>query len=616
MPTFRIQAPDGNTYEVTAPEGATEEEVMARVRQQAASRPAAPEPKVDVPSRAEAGRAAFDNPLQAALVGVGRFLTEVGQGGKQMGLMAGEAMGLADEGAAQEYTEQINRERQEWDEFTEGAGMEDVGYYGAMLAPALVAPGAGIARTAGMGALEAGMMPAEEATVAEKAKQAATGAAVAGGLRAAPDLWAANKARRQRKKAESLDPDVMAMASEYPDVRVSPDLYAPSTARSVAREYVDVPVISDLTRGRKMRNDAERMLRDQANRNVSRDSIQESFTKGVDVMEGQNRRQWNNVWESMPDARVSNANLGMDFSALVRELQEDPKISQKSIDEVIEMWSDRPKRWMSAEDLHDFRKKFGNQAASRFTKEGLDSVVPGRVYGIITDELRRGVNHTYGDAGLKLFDDAVENTKQMKRTIRNTRLQKQAINDRIDSESAFINIAKSQDRDRRGALKEILGSQGAESVRDEITDHILNVFTTKSPKAAAKEIRVLQNTFDDFFDPDTTAVYRGLEKFLENMPSRDVGDFLKSSALTGAVAGGLGAATGGGVVPALAMGGLATALRRRDVTAMLQKLSTTPKDSKLYQALTSQISEALAVAAGTQQSRPVPEIEIRNGRTQ
>lgn len=130
--------------------------------------------------------------FERGAAGVGRFMTEIGQGAKQIGLEAGEALGIADEGTADAYQQKVAEEKALWDKYSEGDTAARVGEIGAAVGSAFIPFGAATkgasllkstAQAAGVGAVEAGLQPVYEGDsfMAEKAKQMGTGAAFGAG---------------------------------------------------------------------------------------------------------------------------------------------------------------------------------------------------------------------------------------------------------------------------------------------------------------------------------------------------------------------------------------------------------------------------------------------------
>lgn len=95
MPTFVVTSPDGRKFRVTAPEGATQEQVMSLVAQQAGPSDAPQEqaaPKREIP---EMDPTSGMNPLQRFLAGSGKAVMDIGRG-------AGQMLGLVDQATIDE----------------------------------------------------------------------------------------------------------------------------------------------------------------------------------------------------------------------------------------------------------------------------------------------------------------------------------------------------------------------------------------------------------------------------------------------------------------------------------------------------------------------------------
>lgn len=111
MPKFRITAPDGGTYEVTAPDGASQADVLSYAQQNYA-KPAAPTQQTDDPSRGMSTG-------ELALAGIGGSMVSIAQGVKQIGAQLGNKLGLVSDDALKQIqtdvdsthadTEQLNK---------------------------------------------------------------------------------------------------------------------------------------------------------------------------------------------------------------------------------------------------------------------------------------------------------------------------------------------------------------------------------------------------------------------------------------------------------------------------------------------------------------------------
>jgi hypothetical protein len=573
------------------------------------------------------------NKFEDALIGLGRFGHEAGQGIKQKGMMLGETLGLMDEGGADEYTKTINADRARYDKITEGAGMEDFGYYGGMLAPSLAVPALGIAGTAAIGGLEAGMLPTAEADWWDVAEQTIKGAAIAGGLRSVPAAW---KALKQRKKG-MIDEEVIAFAQKF-GVKVPRNLHTPSNMGKIANEAGTLPIVGKIG-AQGMRDDAGRVLQEVMDANET--GVQKAFVAGKERLENQTSDTWKAAHREIGDAPIDRQHLNNRMAEYLHSLKGDA-VGQRDAGNIESLWrtmTQRPKfsangktrkqydefkaKWDDSDeikgftgdtlkDLHTFRAKFGAANKGSFNQQGWDVATNKKIYGILTDEMEAAAHRGYGQEGLDTFQNAIDLTKANRRTLENTRVQIKAQNDLIDSESGFIGAALGGDRDRMMAMKTILGEQGAPAIRDEIANRIFNQKGISGDKSAARLVRKLEPAIDQFFGADEAAAMKGLGKFMDNIPNKEQGFWNQFGRL--AMGGGGLAANAPATIAAVAAS--SKWLRRVETTRILQKLSKEPADSPLYKALTNQLTESAMVAMGTAGSRPPMQVDIRQGQAQ
>lgn len=635
-----IIMPDGTPVDIT---GIPEEQVVAMIEASRTSMPA-PAPQKDYMTREELmskrkGMVVPGTPLPAnmaedALVGAGRFFSEMGQGIKQKYLMA------TDPEKAKEYTDEtIIPDRERWDKGTEGMGSEDIGYYGAMASPGAVGGGGlGVLGTGLMAGVEAGLMPVDSATWEETAKNAATAAAFGAALRFAPDLWSAQKAVRNwlknRNIQKNLDPDMVALAEQY-GVKIPRSMYSPSKAGKVAEELGQVPFVGRVAIP-KMLADAKSTMEEMLRRNEPRKKIQDVWNKQKKAIEDADSNAWIKTHEAIGDAPIDRQSVNNTMEEVLGTFRGDT-IGQAQVDEIRSLW--RPMRqrprfetkgktledynaWKNKWDmqdqvrgfegdnlqaLHKFRAKFGAANQASWSEKGWNPAHLNAVYEALTEEMYAAASRSYGQAGVDMLRRSVDDTTAMHRMFRNTRVGQQAQQDAIDSTSTFVKAALSGDADRMAAMKQILGKDGAVNVRNEIISDVMSTFTEKGQKAAANRLGALKPAIKTFFGDDDLAAINGLQKFMEAIPKDKMSFFSSMFRIGGAT-----------LMPQL---GAAAALApkwiaRQDVGAMLQKLSTTPKDTKLYKALVNELTESAMIAGGVSQSRPVPEIDIINGVTQ
>lgn len=174
MPKYRITGPDGTKYDVMAPEGASEQDVLAYAQQQfaAQAKPAAPAPM----------QAGPDDPgsFMAALIGAGRTTDQIIDGMKQLGFnLTGNKDALEQLRVSQEEKSRLYKPLQEQHSIATAIGEA---------LPAMAVPvgggasvAANVARLAAAGALPGAL---EYGSAGERAGRAAGGAAagVAGGV--------------------------------------------------------------------------------------------------------------------------------------------------------------------------------------------------------------------------------------------------------------------------------------------------------------------------------------------------------------------------------------------------------------------------------------------------
>ena len=178
-----VQLPDGRIVELEVPEGTSEQQIIDFVSQQDFSGGG---PQGNQGASGQWGRGAsgkwHDSEAEYMVdqmgqperfvTGIGKGMTDVGQGIKQIGLQAGEAVGLVPQGRTAEYTRQIKSDEQQFDQPLLGTTEGKVGRFaGQMVATLPVSlPFGGPAATvggralqgAGIGALSSGVMPVEE----------------------------------------------------------------------------------------------------------------------------------------------------------------------------------------------------------------------------------------------------------------------------------------------------------------------------------------------------------------------------------------------------------------------------------------------------------------------
>lgn len=185
MPRYEITAPTGQRFEVNAPDGATEQEVMAYAQKQFGQTKPAPDRPVD-PTEGMSGTQQF-------LAGMGKEMVDLGRG-------AGQMLGLVDQKSVDEA-----RQR-DIPLMNTGAGMAGNIAGGLVTAvPALAIPGANtIAGASLLGAAQMGLQPVAsgESRLQNAALGAVTGGAAQYGLGKVSQIVASRLANAESQGAK------------------------------------------------------------------------------------------------------------------------------------------------------------------------------------------------------------------------------------------------------------------------------------------------------------------------------------------------------------------------------------------------------------------------------
>jgi hypothetical protein len=543
--------------------------------------------------------------LEKAAVGFQRGMRDLGAGAWQKALMAGEDMGMVPPGQAQKWTDETNEEIRLFEEGMPGIGAESFGRFAGWAAPAAMT-GGGLGGVTAIGALEGGIMPTENPEWSEAAQNAAIGAATAGTIKAAPMAYRGARNLADRRRLRNIDPDLRAFV-EQSGAKVSPDQYNPGAVRNTLAD-------ATITGGRRGKMRDARAALDDLNARYDGGNIQKAFNEGKERISEHESEYWTQTWDILGDIPVSKPALGAEFKTIANDLAKRGR--WKELERLEELWASRPAS-NRVDDLHRWRADFGADEQAAWARDGLKPAHLKQMYAKITNEIETSLREEVGDEGVDLFQSAVDLTKRNRRIEENTGLGKKIRQNRKDSETAFIRAALGKDPDKRQAIKEIIGREGMPSVREQVIRQINDAYGEGDPLKAGKEIDKLMDTINEFFDPDEAAMIRGLNKFMKSTP-RTVRDRIRSDPATSTAA---AAALGAGVTfntAATAVGYLALrrGMRRRDVQAMLQKLSKTDQDTRLYQDLLGALNTAFAEGAAGAAASQGPNIEIRDGVAQ
>ena len=183
-----IKMPDGTTKQVNnIPDGVSDKDVYTKLN-----------------SQGTFSGQATESAGERFLIGLGYGLTRAGQGIKQIGLAAGEGLGLAEEGSVKDYTKKVSGERAFYEDTPVGkTGASKFGEVVGEILPAIAIPGGvagGVAKRVATGALSGGAISATQFTEDEEILSGERGRNIAGGTVAGgafPAFFSALKGGKQ-----------------------------------------------------------------------------------------------------------------------------------------------------------------------------------------------------------------------------------------------------------------------------------------------------------------------------------------------------------------------------------------------------------------------------------
>lgn len=496
--------------------------------------------------------------VEKFLIGAGRGFMDLGQGAKQKALMLGEEMGVVDEGRADEYTQEIKGQQQQFEGDFPGLGAESVGRFAGWAAPGALLGGASLPGAIAAGAVEGAVMPTDEADWGEVGRNALLGGGL-GGL-----------------------------------------------GKGIQRG-LETPGSKKMIKG--VTDKAEELY----NRYSPSSSLQDEFVQGIDDAAGVVGQKWDELGDAIGNRQVDITPVYESILGEISRLQAaggDPA----TMNRLIRLWDNMPRNtdemasWLN---LKEFRSNFSGANAATFAKEGMSPGVIKRLYGDITETMKRGLK---SDDEYRLFQEAVDATKQRKDLIRQSKAPTR-VKEGIPDEQWFNNVLTGSNADQKSAVMQLMTEEGAEGAKAHImrsiTDDFLSSGGDKLPSAT--KYKKLSQTLDQVFDPDEAAEVRGFLELLDVAKSeKSLQTMMKNVMTAGTIVGGVKAIPAKFALPAL--------MRSKEIKAALQKLATADKGSRLHQdligAISSFLTQGTVGATEIDQPRKVPQIEIRNGVTQ
>jgi hypothetical protein len=624
MPQYVVTGPDGKQYRVTAPEGATEAQVMSRVRQQAVPAESKPDEY-----QYEGDESAFEK----FLIGAGRGLHDIGQGAKQKALMALESMGLGEEGSAQEYSEKVAEEVERFEKDFPGLGAESVGRFAGWAAPGALAPGLGIAGTAALGGAEAALMPTEDADWKQVAANAALGAATGGAIRGAPGAVKGikNLPPITGRKLQEMTPEARSGLEYAADkgLKLRPGNIIDSPTNRAGTNIANRGVLNKGSE--KTLKEARGQLEELQGRYKPAD-LQEEYIRGVQKGRDTEKAVWDQAESVMGDTRVSADGIVNQMAEELGRMKATGGNAAQAA-KLEKLFDDLPAGVLeegttSWSNLKEFRSNFAAANAPKFGEIGMTPAIAKRMYGAISREMEKGAKR-HGKPGVALYEKAKNATKNRRSLEKQAGVQKAVARGEVQRPQLIEKIAMGSDRDRSAALNQILTTEGREGVKNLIANQIaesgLSGQRIVGPGSAERTTRKLMDQIDTFMSPDEAAEMRGLMNYMKSVKSEagEVANLPTGQRLMdmGTLAqAGVSVANPTAGVPMLAVtqAVLPALFRRRDASAILKKLSTAEGGSKLHKGLIRELNRImteLAAGGAGAQATQTPTIEIRNGRT-
>jgi hypothetical protein len=513
--------------------------------------------RINMVQSATAGNVRMDeeyNPAEKFLIGAGRGAMDLAQGAKQKALMAGEALGVVPEGRPEEYTNKINEEVERFESDFPGIGAESVGRFAGWAAPAAITGGgAGMLPAMAMGALEGGIMPTETAAPEEAIKNAVLGATVG----------ATGKGIQYGLQSRG---------------------------------------------GKQMLSNISEKAEELYNRYNPVSSLQDETIAGSRYLKDDIGYLWNDLDAAVGHRVVDDTPIYQGILDEIDKLQVaggDPATMNK----LIQLWDNMPRgkdgqvRWR---DIKEFRSNFSGANAAKFGQEGMSEGVIKRIYGDITEVMKRNLK---SDAEYNMFQDAVDATTARKMDIKASGVGGRASKDAAPDEDWFINKLNSGNADSTVALTRLMTDEGVEGAKAQILRGVTNDFLEGggSNVSSTTRYKKLTNTIDKLFDPDEAAEIRSFIDFLDIAK--------KEASLQTALRGVMASATiVGGAKAGAARFVLPSILRNAETKAIMRKLATTKKGTRLYQDLTGVLTRIFTQgAAGAVEANDPYTVMIRDG---
>lgn len=546
-----------------------------------------------------------DSALTKFRVGMGRGFMDLGQGAKQKALMAGEALGLVDEGRADEYTQGVVQEQQRFEQDYPGIGAESAGRFAGWATPALLTGGAGgVGAAAATGAVEGGMAVTPEASWEDTILQAMVGGGLGAVGAGAPRLIGALRGKAGKGAAEQIDPD-MAAAVRETGIELTPDQYNQNLMNRVAGKVMP-------QRSTKMKQAEEALEGLHAGWKSTDPSLQQKFNAGKQRLMQADSDAFEAMWDAkvssnqmvpIGDYRVSMQRFGDRLDKSAREFEK-AGLGGKDAESMRSILEQMPTpangKFLTLRELHQFRQRV-------YQADGFSPDAKKAAYRAISDEMRDTAKINGGDAAMEMMEDRIKKSQGVYNTLESAGIPnkyspRSAKSDpQKTGDKPFVNALFSKDAGRKDALREVISQTdgGLQRVRSELMDHVMEEADNMTPSQIATRLKKITTAAEGVLPDDEVAILRGLRKIMQTIPREaDTAEKIArgGAALAGPVAAGIanpvaGLATAGG------LGIIRGAMNKRNVQQALQKAGQLDDDEAIRKIANYIYGETLAGAA-------------------
>lgn len=593
------------------------------------------------------------------LIGAGRGFYDLAQGAKQTALMAGEALGLAEQGAAQRYTDEVNNELAQYNRDFPGIGAESFGRLTGWIAPTAALAPVSLGGAAALGAAEGALGFTNSPSVLNKGINAGVG-----GLLGAGGTAVRNALRGPIPEAGSKGREALEYAAEN-NLPVRPLNLQQDSFQRGGQNVADAAIV-----GRAAENQLEasadhvRRLRDEAAAAAQAQamppqsfgarmtanqqpapfaqagdvSLRSGAEEGINGLRAAERQRYDRALSRVGDAPVNRTVVFEDIERVISEL---PPPYRGPLMKQLEVAKDSLPPNATVKDLMGFRSWFGTTQATKLADEGVEPSAVAAIYKNLSDRMMQSAGGV-DEVGEGLLREAIDTTRWRHEAMNILGLKTP------NEERLLQNVLSGGREEQIGALKYLMGSRGEDRVMNFILSDVFEAGYEGGqkiigPGSMGSKLRKYEEAIQQFA-PDRAAELRGLRRYLQTQS--DAGSLIANPNTGGRNLATLGSAVGTATLGAGAIASESPALmsmvgigaasqqailpylfrnrKARDVMAVMAKYDDASKIPipvlKTFGDLWDDAARAAAKAANsgaeatTETPRRQPmQIEIRNG---